>query len=67
MVRPPPVMYITDGLSWHRCCKTLYEYKVLGLGVGWQRLCKTCQSLRKLDNQGTVFFFSGLHDGHRVR
>ena len=25
-----------------------------GVGVGWQRRCKTCQSLRVLDDQGTV-------------
>ena len=24
------------------------------VGVGWQRRCKTRQSLRELDNQGTV-------------
>ena len=28
----------------------------IGVGVGWQRRCKTCQSLRELDNQGTVSF-----------
>ena len=27
----------------------------IGVGVGWQRRCKTCQSLRELDNQGTLF------------
>ena len=27
------------------------------MGVGWQRRCETCQSLRELDNQGTVCFF----------
>ena len=26
----------------------------IGVGIGWQRRCKTCQSLRELDNQGTV-------------
>ena len=29
----------------------------MGVGVGWRRRCKTCQSLRELDNQGTVSFF----------
>ena len=29
----------------------------IGVGVGWQQRCKTCQSLRELDDQGTVFFF----------
>ena len=39
----------------------------VGVGVGWQRRCKTCQSLRELDNQGTISFFDGHHDGCRVR
>ena len=38
----------------------------IGGGVGWQRRCKTRQSLRGLDNQGTVFFSSDHHDGCRV-
>ena len=29
----------------------------VGVGVGWQRRCKTCQSVRELDNRGTVFVF----------
>ena len=29
----------------------------IGVGVGWQQRCTTCQSLRELDNQGTVVFF----------
>ena len=29
----------------------------IGVGVGWQRRCKTFQSLRELDNQGTVCLF----------
>ena len=28
-----------------------------GIGVRWHRRCKTYQSVRELDNQGTVFFF----------
>ena len=33
------------------------HFMYIGVGFGWQRRCKTCQSLRELDNQGTVFFF----------
>ena len=45
------------------------RFMYIRVGVGWQRRCKTCQSLRELDNQGTVFvlFFGGHHDGYRVR
>ena len=32
------------------------HYMYIRGGVGWQRRCKTCQSLRKLDNQGTILF-----------
>ena len=38
--------------------------------LGWQRHCQTCRSLHELDNQGTVFFFSGWllpTAGRRVR
>ena len=28
----------------------------VGVDLGWQRRWKTCQSLREVDNQGTVFF-----------
>ena len=31
------------------------HYMSIGVGVGWQRRCKTYQSVRELDNQGTVF------------
>ena len=33
------------------------HYMYIGAGVGWQRRRKICQSLRELDNQGTVFVF----------
>ena len=39
----------------------------IGVGAGWQRRCKTSQSLRALDNHGTVVLFGGRHDGYRVR
>ena len=44
------------------------SYLYIGVGVGWQRRCKTCQSLRELDNQGTVclLFLGGRQDGYRV-
>ena len=29
----------------------------IGVGIGWQQRCKTCQSLREVDNQGTVIRF----------
>ena len=35
----------------------LYVFYVGRVGVGWHRRCKTRQSLRELDNQGTVTFF----------
>ena len=55
--------------SWPRLAPTLYKhYMYIGVGVGWQRRWIACQSLRGLDNQGTVFlFFGGHHDGYRVR
>ena len=31
------------------------RYMYIGVSVDWKRRCKTCQSLRELDNQGTVF------------
>ena len=31
------------------------KHYYIGVGVGSQRCCKTRQSLRELDNQGTVF------------
>ena len=66
--QPPNQIYIIVDLGWHRRCKTYYMY--IGVGVGWQQRCKTCQSLRELDDQGTVFLFfvfGGHHDGDRVR
>ena len=34
-----------------------YIYYMGWVGVGWQRRCKTRQSLRELDNQGTLLLF----------
>jgi len=52
---PPPIQIFYIFIGW--------------VGVGWQRRCKTRLSLRELDNQSTVFFFSSAvtHAGGLVR
>ena len=52
---PPSGIYIIVGLG---CTDAVQHFMYIGVGVGWQRRCKTCQSLRELDNQGTVFFLA---------
>ena len=38
--------------------KRVSPFPVAGVSAGWRRRCKTCQSLRELDNHGTVFFLA---------
>ena len=53
----------TCTMKPHSILTVLPPSHVGWVDVGWQRRCKTHQSLRELDNQGTVSFFLVMAGG----